>query len=119
MMIPLVPPETPRVAAVPVGNVPPRVVGTLKDITQPAPTGHATAPVAPFDWTLRKIRSVLPVSLSVTGEQVVSALETASTGVPVVASESLVILSWYSVAFPDVLPQTYRLPLGLAPDADV
>ena len=107
MPIPLVPPAAASVAAVPVGSAPLMVVGMLNDIKQPtpAPVGQATAPVAPFDCTLKKMRSVPPVLLSVTGEQVVFALETDKTVVLVAGNAFVVILSWYSVAFPPVFPQ--------------
>ena len=84
--IPLVPPLSAAVAVVPAGSVPPRVVGTENDIRHPVLLGQFTGlEVEPSDCTLRKIRSLLALYTSVTGEQVVFPVETASTLVLVVA----------------------------------
>jgi hypothetical protein len=92
---PLVPPLAASVAEVPAGSAPPRVVGTEKDIRHPALLGQFTAlDVEPSDSTLRNIKSVLLLNTSVSGEQVVFAVETASTLVPLAAMALEVIGTW-------------------------
>ena len=92
---PLVPPLSLSAALVAVGSVPPRVVGTEKDIRHPVLLGQFTAPeVEPDPCTLRKTRSVLALYISVAGEQVVLAVETTSTLVLLVAMALDVIATW-------------------------
>ena len=92
---PLVPPLAASVAAVPAGSVPPRVVGTEKDITHPALLGQFTGEeLDPNDSTLRNIQSLLLLNTSVTGEQVVFAEERARTLVLLVSMALDVILTW-------------------------
>ena len=68
--------------AVPVGSAPPEVVGTEKFIRHPVVVGQFTGLASLlFDSTLRKIQSLVPSYTSVTGEQVVPAVERASTPV--------------------------------------
>jgi hypothetical protein len=83
---PLVPPLAASVAVVPAGSVPPRVVGIEKDMRHPALLGQFTGlELEPGDSTLRNIQSLLLLNTSVTGEQVVFAVASASTLVPLAA----------------------------------
>ncbi len=96
MIIPLVPPAAASVAAGAVGRVPVEVVGTEKDIRHPVVSVQLTGLAVELDdSTLKNIKSV-PVALntSVRGEQVVLAVETASTLVPLVAMTLAVIGIW-------------------------
>ena len=93
--IPLVPPLENKVAVVAVGSGPVRVVGTEKDITHPALLGQPTgASVLPLASTLRKIQSAGLLNTSVTGEQVVPRVESASTLLPLAAMALELIRTW-------------------------
>ena len=103
--IPLVPPEAAALAAVPVGVVP---AVTLKDMMQPvAAPGHPIGfAVFLLACTLTKIQSVVPLRISVTGEQVVLAVlivAVMALGAPMTLA---VIGTRYNVAFPPGFPQT-------------
>ena len=92
---PLVPPLAVSEAVVLVGSGPPRVVGTENDIRHPVLVGHFTdVDIEPKFCTLRNIKSVSALNTSVTGEQVVFAVDTASTVVPLEAIAFDVIASW-------------------------
>ena len=92
---PLVPPLAASVAVVPVGSAPPRVVGTKKDIRHPVVLEQFTGLAVELnDSTLRNIKSVLALYTSVTGEQVVFPVETATTTVPLAAMALDVIGTW-------------------------
>jgi len=100
-----VPPEAAALAAVAVGVVP---AVTLKDIMQPPPkSGHPIAgSTLGVDCTLRKIQSVLPLKISVTGEHVVGAVLIAVPIALAVPITLAVIGIRYNVAFPPGFPQT-------------
>jgi|SRR6266849_1226572 len=69
--IPLVPPLSGSAATTAAGNVKGVALGTEADITQPNAAHAAGLPEA---CTLKKIRSVVPFKISVTGEHVVTAV---------------------------------------------
>ena len=72
--MPLVPPLSGSAAETDGGNVNGLAVGTETDITQPSPK-HAVG--LPELCTLKKIQSVPPFKISVTGEHVVDVVATA------------------------------------------